>query len=378
MGGLIFILILGLGALAFRWWSHQEFERFVQSIEDLSQKEMSIILATDELEKEFKEELDAIVLKETGNPTKNKKHLTRTEEIHDEIYGKVKDEYLPLTEEKISDINQFLDRRGRLWLWRDEKKFLDLVASVSEAAARAKTADVNVVEVDALLAPVAFALQADSIDYFGFVKIYATALPSSAMMKALAPFKKYTTGYKFQNEDSIKERYPSFYKALVNYKALYSKIYEMYAAYTSGNYTKTTQLSNEIVSISKRSFDLTIDWEPINRPLFQGELDAHANALLAANLYRESKLGKVSLGSRRLAALALMWAAQLYALDHDNKYPTASDVAAAVAALTEGKYLPDTFQFDQTAISSTMGKEKYQISFTDEVTDEVVSLNSTN
>jgi len=123
---------------------------------------------------------------------------------------------------------------------------------------------------------------------------------------------------------------------------------------------------------------MTVDLEPINRPLFQGELDAHVNALLAANLYRESKLGEVSFGSRRLAAFALMWATELYALDHDDKYPTADAVTAAVGLLVDGKYLPASFQFDQTTFSGTMGKDKYQISFTDEVTGQEVSLFSTD
>ena len=378
LGGLIFILILGLGVGGFRWWSHREFERFAQSIENLRQKEMSVILATDELEKEFKEEFDAIVFKETGNLANNKKHLTRTEEIHDEIYEKIEDEYLPLIDEKIAEINQFLDRRRYLWLWGDEKKFLDLVVSISEAAARAKTANANVIEVDALLSPATFALQTDTLNYFGFLKTYGSVLPSAAMMTALAPFKKYTTGYKFPNEDSIKDNYLSFYKALVNYRGLYGKIYEMYAAYTSGDYAKAERLAGEVAAISERDFGMTVDLEPINRPLFQGELDAHVNALLAANLYRESKLGEVSFGSRRLAAFALMWATELYALDHDDKYPTADAVTAAVGLLVDGKYLPASFQFDQTTFSGTMGKDKYQISFTDEVTGQEVSLFSTD
>ena len=251
---------MGLGAGGFRWWSHREFERFAQSIEDLSQKEMSVILATNELEKEFKEEFDAIVFKETGNLTNNKKHLTRTEEIHDEIYGKIEDEYLPLIDEKIAEINQFLDRRRYLWLWGDENKFLDLIASISEAAARAKTADADVIEADALLSPATFALQADTLNYFGFLKTYGSALPSSAMMTALAPFKKYTTGYKFPNEDLLKESYLSVYKALTNYKALYGKIYEMYAAYTSGDYAKTERLAGEIPPLPQPHFHIYVSF----------------------------------------------------------------------------------------------------------------------
>jgi hypothetical protein len=165
---------------------------------------------------------------------------------------------------------------------------------------------------------------------------------------------------------------------LKNYKALYGKTYEMFIAYANKDYAKTTKLSEEITTISKRDFDLVIDWDPLNRPFFQAELDAHLQGLAAVNLYQENKLGKVSLGERRLAASALVWAIQLYSVDHKDKYPKASSIDTAVKVLTEGKYLPAYLNFDQTTFSLSLSEKEYQITFTDEITGEVASITSSN
>jgi len=373
--GLVLIFLLGLGAVVFRLYSHQEFEKFAQKLEGFSQQELSILLATDKLEKQLHDEFDAIIFKETGNLAENKKHLAKVEKINAEMYKKQTDEYLPLVEREITDVSQFLSRRRYLWLWGKEKEFLNIINSVSEAATKAKDADAIILEREKLIAEVSFTIQGDTIVYLGFVKDLDRLVTStSATTKALAPLKKYTTGYKFPGEDQLKTLYPSFYKALANYKTLYDKTYEMFVAYAGGNYTKAYQLSAEVTSISKRSFDMAIDWDPLNRPFFQAELDAHVDGLSAVNLYKENKLGKVSFGSRRLAGLALVWASQLYALDHKDNYPQATNVDSAIKIFTEGKYLPTDFHFDQTTFSFSSSKTKYHLSFTDEITGEVASF----
>ncbi|KRT67364.1 MAG: hypothetical protein XU08_C0003G0036 [candidate division WWE3 bacterium CSP1-7] len=377
-GGLIFFLILALGAGGFRWWSHQEFEKFVGRIEGFSQQELTLILAMDKLEKDLKAEFDAISFKEGASLAENKKHLANGEKTTDEFYSKQTDEYLPLFEQEIDEVDQFLARRY-LWLWGKEKEFLSLITSVSENATKAKDADAVIIERSKLLSTVSFVTQSDSIAYLGFIgdldKIIASV---SATTKALAPLKKYTTGYKFPEEDQIKTLYPDLYQVLKNYKALYSKTYEMFIAYANKDYAKTMKLSDEITTISKRNFDLVIDWDPLNRPFFQSELDAHLQGLAAVNLYQENRLGKVSLGERRLAASALVWAIQLYSLDHKDKYPKASNIDAAVKVLTEGKYLPTDLSFDQTTFSLSSSEKEYQLNFTDEVTGEVASITASN
>lgn len=340
LGGLIFVILLGLGAVLFRLYSYQEFEKFVGKLEGFSQQELTLILAMDKLEKDLKTEFDAILFKEGANLAENKKHLAKTEEITDELYKKQTDEYLPLFEQEITEVNQFLDRRY-LWLWGKEKEFLNIVSLVAENATKAKDADAVILERSKLLSTVSFVTQSDSIAYLGFLKDLDKIIASvSSTTKALAPLKKYTTGYKFPEEDQIKTLYPALYKVLTNYKALYGKTYEMFIAYANKDYAKTTRLSDEIITISKRNFDLTIDWDPLSRPFFQAELDTHLQGLSAVRLYKENKLGKVSLGERRLAASALVWATQLYALDHKDKYPKANNIGAAIKVLTEGKYLP--------------------------------------
>ncbi len=377
IGGLIFVLVVGVGAASFRIYSHQEFEKFVARLESFSQQELSIILALDGIEKEMSTEFDKISFKETANMTENRKHLAKTEELTDELYKKQEEEYLPLIGEEITKVNEFLDRRY-LWFWGKEKDFLSSISSVSENATKAKDADALLVSRSKLLHEVSFVTQSDAITYIGFVKDYNPLTTSlAAATKALAPLKKYTTAsYKFPGQDEIKTLYPTLYTALLNYKAFYGKIYEMIIAYANRDYSKAMRLSEEITTISKRSFDLTVDWGPITRPFLQAEIDAHTQGLLASSLYKENKLGKVSLGQRRLAALAIVWAEELYGLDHKNVYLQATNIESALTLLKDGKYLPSEFTFDQTTFVFSSSKTKYQISFTDEVTGQEVSLSS--
>jgi len=74
----------------------------------------------------------------------------------------------------------------------------------------------------------------------------------------------------------------------------------------------------------------------------------------------------------------LVWAIQLYSLDHKDKYPKASNIDAAVKVLTEGKYLPTDLSFDQTTFSLSSSEKEYQLNFTDEVTGEVASITASN
>src|SRR3972149_1838368 len=203
-GGLIFFLILALGAGGFRWWSHQEFEKFVGRIEGFSQKELTLILAIDKLEKDLKAEFNAISFKEGASLAENKKHLANGEKTTDEFFSKQTDEYLPLFEQEIDEVGQFLARRY-LWLWGKEKEFLSLITSVSENATKAKDADAVIIERSKLLSTVSFVTQSDSIAYLGFIgDLLGIISPISvtSYLRACFAFKIFASG--ITEEDQIK------------------------------------------------------------------------------------------------------------------------------------------------------------------------------
>lgn len=368
--GLI-LLLSGGGAVFFRIKSHQEFERFVGKLEDLSQQETEILLGLIDLGEEGDSEFSAIVYDGGADVKKNRSHLAKAQEAYEEEYEKEKNEYLPLVEEKATEVEQFLTKSKRLWLWGGEKTFLELVSSVVEAARAATEADADLIEKQILIAKVSFAIMADSVEYFYFL---GGINRIDVWGERLKPFKKYTVGYKFEGEGEIKALYPKVYTALTNHKALFAKVYETYTAYLEGKYAESYRLSVELEALSKRNLDIVVDWKPLQRSLYQAEVDAHAAGLSAVRFYKEKKLGKVSLGERRLATWAIAFGSHLYAFDHDEEYPEADEITDLVKALTEGEYLPSDFQFDQETFSCSFRKGKDWLSFTDEVTGEEITI----
>jgi hypothetical protein len=376
---LLFVIALflvgGVAAYLFRTNSRQEFNGFAGKVEGYSQKETDFLLEALNLEKKYSDEFAAI--KQKASVVKNRAHLVAAKKAQEEYYKKQTEEYLPLVGEDVAAVEQFLDRRSQLWLWGDEKKFLEYIDSVASSAKTAKTAFEDIVGRENLIARAGLSLATDSVEFFYFLEGYADPSTWGARLK---PFKKYTQGYKFEGEDQIKTLYPKFYKALQSYKTLFAKNYEMCTALLAGNYSKVYQLSSEISKISAgiKESDLDIDWNALSRPFYRAMLDAQLAGLSAANLYKEKGLGAVSLGTRRLAAWALVWGSHLYALDHKDKYPDAATVSALVAALEKGDLLPSGFSFDQESFSCLFKEVSYKLSFTDEITGEQISVSSVN
>lgn len=378
---LLFILLLLLVPPGYFLYSEYRFNRAIALIEETNRRQIYDIEDSDRRGNELARSVSEI-LESYEDRNRVDAEITRVRNLIDELM-KAQEEYVTYSEETVKRIQSFVDTP--LWVSSSKREFVSEIHNLLlEEWKEIKDYQDN--DYPAEQATVKALI--DWIEDFALF-LYTNSLSdrelqdTDYMLTLLEPYKEYANkSFALENENLIKTKYPTSYSYLKNSIDYYANFYKYYLFLSSGDGEAAEGVYRELVKqedlLSEDAFNnfleeiTELDKEKIERDIertyrYMGLVQRYEDDRINKGVLSD---GKLLWGKRRNAAHIIANAIELYADEHEDKFPETESVDDLYEIL-EGYLAGIDRQFLLEDINySSDGETYYSIKYEEEKTGE--------